>query len=265
MPAIPLQDRPALASSGQRLRIAVLAAIVLSPALAFAAPATTADAATPTAAAQASFMWALGRRESGGNYRARNRYSGAYGKYQIMPSNWPSWAGQFLGNRRARQTPVNQERVARGKVRNLYRWLGSWRRVAYWWLTGSNQRYESRWSPTARRYVNDIMRLQVRAPRNAGRAFVTKRIQRRSNWRVASSDLRLRFAPAGRKWARQGRIDAGSVVRVRSVKRLGQRRVWLRVVTRNGRIGWVNRYRTLPTRKPARAVRWADVRMARPR
>ena len=66
------------------------------------------------------------------------RSSGAYGKYQIMPSNWPSWARQYLGNANAQQTPANQEKVAAGKMTSLYHWLGSWRRVAYWWLTGSS-------------------------------------------------------------------------------------------------------------------------------
>ncbi|MEA2612960.1 MAG: Transglycosylase domain, partial [Chloroflexota bacterium] len=72
------------------------------------------------------FMQAIGRIESGGNYTARNSTSGAYGKYQIMPSNWPSWARQYLGNSNAKQTPANQEKVAAGKMTSLYNWLGSW-------------------------------------------------------------------------------------------------------------------------------------------
>jgi hypothetical protein len=102
------------------------------------------------------FMSAIGRIESGGNYTARNPVSGAYGKYQIMPSNWPSWARQYLGNASARQTPANQEKVAAGKMSSLYRWLGSWRRVAYWWLTGSSR--TSGWSSYATRYVAKVMR-----------------------------------------------------------------------------------------------------------
>ena len=101
------------------------------------------------------FMNAVGRVESGGRYTARNKTSGAYGKYQIMPSNWPAWARTYLGNAKAKQTPANQEKVAAGKFRDLYRWLGSWRRVAYWWLTGSSR--PSGWSSTARSYVNKVM------------------------------------------------------------------------------------------------------------
>ena len=102
------------------------------------------------------FMNAIGQVESGGNYYARNRHSGAYGKYQIMPSNWPSWAGRYLGNSRARPTPANQELVARGKFTALYRKVGSWRQVAHWWLTGSSRR--SGWSASTTRYVNKVMR-----------------------------------------------------------------------------------------------------------
>jgi hypothetical protein len=102
------------------------------------------------------FMNAMGKVESGGRYTARNRSSGAYGKYQIMPSNWPSWAKRYLGNSTAKQTPANQEKVARGKFKDLYRGLGSWRRVAYWWLTGSSRK--TGWSTNATRYVNKVMR-----------------------------------------------------------------------------------------------------------
>ena len=50
-------------------------------------------------------MYAIGRVESGGNYTARNSTSGAYGKYQIMPSNWPAWARQYLGNAQRQADP----------------------------------------------------------------------------------------------------------------------------------------------------------------
>ncbi len=101
------------------------------------------------------FMAAIGSVESGGNYTARNPVSGAYGKYQIMPSNWPAWAKQYLGNSAAKPTPANQDRVAAGKMTSLYRWLGSWRRVAYWWLTGSSR--TTGWSSYARQYVDKVM------------------------------------------------------------------------------------------------------------
>ncbi len=102
-------------------------------------------------------MWAIGKVESGGSYTARNPSSGAYGKYQIMPPNWPAWAKTYLGNSKAKQTPANQEKVAKGKFTSLYRSLGSWRRVAYWWLTGSKR--TSGWSALC-----DALRQQGHAP-----------------------------------------------------------------------------------------------------
>lgn len=101
------------------------------------------------------FREAVGQLESGGNYTARNSSSGAYGKYQIMPSNWPSWAGTYLGNSNASWSPSNQDTVASGKMTSLYRWLDSWKRVAYWWLTGSSR--TSGWSSYATAYVNKVM------------------------------------------------------------------------------------------------------------
>jgi Transglycosylase-like domain len=101
------------------------------------------------------FLYALAQVESGGNYRARNPVSGAYGKYQIMPFNWGPWARRYVGYARALPTPRNQETVARRKVHALHHWLGSWRRVAYWWLTGKSN--TSGWSAYATRYVRNVM------------------------------------------------------------------------------------------------------------
>jgi hypothetical protein len=166
--------------------VATLATIVLIGAL---GPAAT-FASDP--AGLSRFMYAMGQVESGGNYDARNPTSGAYGKYQIMPSNWPSWALRYLGNASARQTPANQEVVAAGKFRDLYRSLQSWRRVAYWWLTGSSRTTD--WSSYATRYVNKVMAIYANTPEKA--ATVTQTTHRYSErnarityggtWRLAS-------------------------------------------------------------------------------
>jgi hypothetical protein len=101
------------------------------------------------------FMRAVAMVESHGNHEALNETSGAYGRYQIMPDNWRNWARRYLGNADAKPTPRNQERVARAKMASLYRWLGSWRRVSYWWLTGSSK--TSAWSHAASQYVARVM------------------------------------------------------------------------------------------------------------
>lgn len=105
------------------------------------------------------FMPAIGTVESNGRYDARNPESGAYGKYQIMPTNWPRWAETYVGDDDARPTARNQERVARGKFIDLFRWLRTWPIVAHWWLTGSRDRDSSNWSPYSTRYVNQVLRL----------------------------------------------------------------------------------------------------------
>ncbi len=101
------------------------------------------------------FMQAVAQVESHGNHTALNKKSGAYGRYQIMPDNWRAWARRYLGNANAKPTPANQERVARAKMAELYRWLGSWERVSYWWLTGSSR--TSAWSNAASAYVARVM------------------------------------------------------------------------------------------------------------
>jgi hypothetical protein len=135
-----------------RLRAVTIASLATLVLVASIGPSVTL-AATPPGLGK--FMNAMGQVESGGRYTARNSTSGAYGKYQIMPSNWPSWARIYLGDADAKQTPVNQERIAKGKFTTLYRSLGSWRRVAYWWLTGSSRR--TGWSAYATSYVNKVM------------------------------------------------------------------------------------------------------------
>lgn len=104
------------------------------------------------------FMRALARVESGGSYSATNKSSGAYGKYQIMPANWPSWAQRYLGDSSEQPTPENQEKVARGRILDLYNSHGqSWERVAHWWLTGNGSADTSAWSSSSTRYVNKVM------------------------------------------------------------------------------------------------------------
>lgn len=103
------------------------------------------------------FMTAVARVESGGNHQARNATSGAFGRYQILPTNWRAWARRYLGDANARPTPANQDKVAKAKMRSLYNWLGSWRRVSYWWLTGSSR--TTAWSRAATNYVTRVMAL----------------------------------------------------------------------------------------------------------
>lgn len=174
---------------GARLRAAILAILIASLAIgAQPAPSVAHDPPGMT-----EFMQAMGEVESGGRYDARNATSGAYGKYQIMPANWPSWAAQYLGDAGAPQSPANQEAVAHGKMHDLHHWLGSWRQVAYWWLTGRDGRRMT-WTTYATGYVNKVMtiynrRLGVAAAPIDARTWIgegSDRIAYTGRWRSAS-------------------------------------------------------------------------------
>lgn len=73
--------------------------------------------------------------ESGGNYNARGG-SGEGGAYQFMPASWKQWAGQYLGNPNAPQTPQNQDRVAEAKIQSLLNQGYNAKQVALIWNGG---------------------------------------------------------------------------------------------------------------------------------
>ena len=114
------------------------------------------------------FMYALGQVESGGSYTAYNSSSGAYGRYQIIPSSWRAWAQEVLGNAYAPMTPANQDKVAAYKLHQAYHKVGSWPPVAYWWLTGRINTNRSTWSSFARSYVDKIMAIYNRTGDTTG-------------------------------------------------------------------------------------------------
>lgn len=82
-----------------------------------------------------AFINAIGGQESGGDYGAVNGDTGAYGKYQIMPSNWPAWAEEAGIGADAPRTPENQEIVARFKLGQYYDKYGA-RGAAIAWYGG---------------------------------------------------------------------------------------------------------------------------------
>jgi len=82
-----------------------------------------------------SFINAISGQESGGNYDAVNGRTGAAGKYQIMPENWPSWSREAGLPSGSPMTPENQEIVARYKLRQYYDKYGA-RGAAIAWYAG---------------------------------------------------------------------------------------------------------------------------------
>ncbi len=121
-----------------------------------------------------SFMTAISGKESGGNYDAKNGRTGASGRFQILPSNWPSWSqayardvlGKSIGN--MPMTPENQDAVAQYKMQEYYNKYGNWADVASMWYSGRplSQVKSEGWAdkkqgagnePSVNEYVNDIM------------------------------------------------------------------------------------------------------------
>ena len=249
-------------SSATPRRIALLALLIafVVAGLGFASRPGLA-AAPPDRGDQLRFMWAMAGQESGWDYYARNNSSGAFGKYQIMPFNWPSWSHEYLGDRHADQTPYNQEKVAFGKLRDLYTWLGSWRRVAYWWLTGSSEKNEKKWSSYAKGYVSTIMQQRKKAP-PGGSKLPSKTSSRAEadDWRRSGEEQKLHLAVGGKAWPGRGRLRDGQVLKVRASRRTADGIRWVRVVTADGRLGWLKQSRTVPAHKPASPARWRDVK-----
>jgi hypothetical protein len=82
-------------------------------------------------------MNAIGGQESGGDYNAENSDSGASGRFQIMPENWPSWAEEAGLGADAPMTAANQDKVAKYKMLQYYEQFGNWRDVAIAWYGGA--------------------------------------------------------------------------------------------------------------------------------
>jgi hypothetical protein len=107
-----------------------------------------------------SFLHALAKTESGGRYNARNSTTGAYGKYQILPSNWASYAKRWLGDANAKPTPENQDKLAERAFAHYYKkYDGDWAKMAAAWHAGvaGSAGGPSTWGPKTRHYVATVM------------------------------------------------------------------------------------------------------------
>jgi len=85
----------------------------------------------------ANFLHAISGRESGGNYNAVNRDSGALGKYQVMPGNVASWSKEALGHSVSTSTylhsPKIQEQVAQYQLKKYYNKWGPGGAAVAWY------------------------------------------------------------------------------------------------------------------------------------
>lgn len=191
--------------------------------------------------------------EIGGRFDAINAKSGSYGKYQIMPRNWPAWAARYMHNRWAKPTPQNQEFVARERVIDLYEKRGSWPMVALWWLTGDNEPNQTLWSNGASRYVEQVMATAQMAadPRTAtnvkARCFPVDlgdpeiRPEPYQRSRIIGLRVNLRAA-AGAENRIVETVRRGTVVAVLGKRDDPRGKPWRKVGLLDGRSGWVAHY-----------------------
>lgn len=137
----------------------------------------------PPADELASFMHALGKRESGNNYQAigtdqGSKYGVAQGRYQIMSRIWPDWARKAGYAGADWRDPRAQDAVAAWRMSQYYdRYNGDWSLVAAAWLGGQGTADEivqgngSAWRRddgfvSVREYVDDIMANLGETPTN---------------------------------------------------------------------------------------------------
>lgn len=121
-----------------------------------------------------AFLKAISGQESGGNYGARNRDSGAMGKYQIMPANIQGnggWDYEALGRNisvsQFMKSPELQEKIAQYKLKNYYdKWGPAGAAVAWYAGPGMAPKYMANPGkynnpqgsyPSIASYVNMIM------------------------------------------------------------------------------------------------------------
>lgn len=124
----------------------------------------------------AQFLWAIGQQESGGNYSSINSGSGALGKYQIMPSNLPSWSRQVLGYSvsvsQFMSSPSIQEAIANGILGGYFRSYGA-AGAASMWYSGQPDPTKGYGNPPVSTYVNQVLGRIGGAPVGGGTTTTT--------------------------------------------------------------------------------------------
>lgn len=112
---------------------------------------------------------AIAGKESGGNYKARNKHSGALGKYQIMPNNIAAWSKAALGRSISPSqflaSPDLQDRIARHRLGMYFRKYGAAGAALAWYAgekalgysASARNRAQGQY-PSMNDYVRDVLR-----------------------------------------------------------------------------------------------------------
>ena len=124
------------------------------------------------------FFRAIAEQESNGRYNAVGvwvRGDRAYGKYQVMGANIPSWTKQYYGKSLTPQqflnNPAAQEAVAKGKLKSYYNKYGA-RGAASAWYSGNPNLHMSTSSqsggPSIKTYVDQVISKAYKYPATGG-------------------------------------------------------------------------------------------------
>lgn len=113
------------------------------------------------------FFASIIAQESGGDYGAigqPTRYGTAYGKYQVLDSNIPSWTRQYYGKSLTPQQFLNnraaQDAVARGKLKSLFNKHGARGAAAAWYSGNASLHMSTRpqqGGPSIKQYVDEVI------------------------------------------------------------------------------------------------------------
>lgn len=111
------------------------------------------------------FLNALSSQESGGNYSAVNKNTGALGRWQVMPANVPAWSRKYLGMTLTPQqflrSPQMQDRLVRAVLGSYVSKYG-FRGAASAWYSGNpaweNNYNPQRYGPSIGGYVDSVMK-----------------------------------------------------------------------------------------------------------
>ena len=110
-----------------------------------------------------AFLWSLTQQESGGNYGAVGVWVNgdrAYGRYQVMGRNIPSWTKKYYGRS---LTPAQflaskaaQDAVVRGVLGGYYKKYGAAGAAAMWY-SGQPNPNKTYGNPPVKTYVNSVL------------------------------------------------------------------------------------------------------------
>lgn len=110
------------------------------------------------------FLAAMSSQESGGNYSAVNKNTGAMGRWQVMPGNVSAWAKRYLGIKLTPQqflrSPQVQNRLVRAVLGSYVKKYG-YRGAAAAWYSGQpqleNNYNKQKYGPSIGDYVDSVM------------------------------------------------------------------------------------------------------------